>query len=105
MENADFANGGQADFGTGVGQLEVYVDDLETPLLITPVGLDGLLKLSHGRAWVGFTGSTGHSTWQTTDLLDWRFTSSRLDPPYDPPPVVNGVGAHSCGDDELCVHR
>ena len=37
MENADFANGGQADFGTGMGQLEVYVDDLETPLLITPL--------------------------------------------------------------------
>ena len=105
MENADFANGGQADFGTGMGQLEVYVDDLVTPLLITPLNLDGLLDLHHGRAWIGFSGSTGHATWQTTDLLSWRFTSLRADPPYTPPPVVNGVGGHSCADGGACVHH
>ena len=65
LENADFPNGGMADWGTGMGQLEVYLDDLVSPVLVTPLNLNGLLHLYHGRAWVGFTGATGLSTWQT----------------------------------------
>ena len=65
LENADFPNGGMADWGTGMGQLEVYLDDLVSPVLVTPLNLGGLLHLYHGRAWVGFTGATGLSTWQT----------------------------------------
>ena len=65
FDNADFANGGMADWGTGVGQLEVYLDDLVSPVIVTPLNIDGLLHLYHGRAWVGFTGATGLSTWQT----------------------------------------
>jgi hypothetical protein len=105
FENADFPNGGMADFGTGVGQLEVYFDDLNTPTLVTPINLGTLLKLRHGRAWVGFTASTGHSTWQTQDLLSWHFNQLRLDKDEYPPPVVNGVGAFSCADKGLCVHQ
>ena len=37
--NAEFAQGGLADFGAGVGTLSVYVDDLFTPVLITPVNV------------------------------------------------------------------
>ena len=48
LENADFANGGMGDWGTGMGQLEVYVDDLSTPVLVTALNLDGLLNLYHG---------------------------------------------------------
>lgn len=36
-----------------------------TPALVLPLNLGSLLKLNHGRAWVGFTAATGHSTWQT----------------------------------------
>jgi len=104
LENADFANGGMADWGTGMGQLEIFVDHMTNPVISTPLNLDGLLDLHHGRAWVGFTGSTGYGTYQTTDLLTWHFRALREDPLYHPPVVVNGVGAFACADEELCVH-
>uniref|UniRef100_A0A7S2RZZ2 Fibronectin type-III domain-containing protein n=1 Tax=Rhizochromulina marina TaxID=1034831 RepID=A0A7S2RZZ2_9STRA len=104
LTNADHANGGMADFGAGVGQLEIYLDDLASPVLITPLDLGGLLHLDHGRAWVGFTGSTGHQTFQTQDILSWRLNQLRTDPLYEPAVVVNGVGAHACADSGLCVH-
>jgi hypothetical protein len=44
---------------------QVYLDDLNVPVLVTALNLASLLKLYHGRAWVGFTAATGHSTWQT----------------------------------------
>ena len=45
------------------------------------------------------------ATWQAHDVLSWEFTALRQDPPNDPPPVVNGVGAHACVDPSTCVHR
>jgi hypothetical protein len=42
---------------------------------------------------------------QVHDILDWSFTSLRLDAPSYPTPVVNGVGAFECGDAAVCVHR
>ena len=47
-----------ADWGTGVGQLEC-LDDLVSPVIVTPLNIDELLHLYHGRAWVSFTGATG----------------------------------------------
>jgi len=105
LSNADHANGGMADWGAGLGQLEVYLDDLQSPVFVTPLDLGGLLHLDHGRAWVGFTGSTGRQTWQTQDVLSWRLNQLRTDPLYEPAIVVNGVGAHACADLELCVHK
>ena len=34
LENADFPNGGMADWGTGMGQLEVYLDEMSDPVLV-----------------------------------------------------------------------
>ena len=81
-----------------------YVDDLNAPAIVTPLSVDALLRLDHGRAWVGITASTGLDTWQTHDVLAWNFTSLRKDPHVDMPPLVNGVGAHACADPAQCVH-
>ena len=117
LSNAEHGEGGQADWATGFGVLSVYVDDAGSPALVVPLNLDATLRLEHGRAWVGFTAATGDGTYQTHDILDWRFTSLREEVPYYPPPVVNGVGAHACvdgtadgggggdGDGGPCVHR
>ena len=102
--NAEFALGGLPDFGIGVGTLSVFVDDLFSPKLVTPVNLDALLKLHHGRAYVGISASTGLDTWQVHDVLQWNFTMLRKDPLADMPPLVNGAGAHACVDPRTCVH-
>eukprot|EP00939_MAST-03C_sp_MAST-3C-sp1_P002380 g2380.t1 len=104
MENADHANGAMSDWATGMGTLSVYVDDLVTPLLITPLNLATTLDLENGRAWVGFSAATGLATWQVHDILSWSFRSSRIDPPYVPPVIMNGEGAHACSDEGACVH-
>ncbi|KAJ8604455.1 hypothetical protein CTAYLR_000923 [Chrysophaeum taylorii] len=100
--NADFPNGGMADFGIGLGTLSVYVDDL--PVIITPLNLDALLALHHGRAYVGLTAATGLETWQAHDVLQWNFTSLRRDPRHVMPPVVSAATAFSCVDPSSCVH-
>ena len=66
-----------------------------------------IMWIDNGRAWIGFTASTGDSKWQVHDILSWTFDSSRLDKTYVPPVVVNAHGAHACskvneGGD--CVH-
>ena len=104
LENADFYDGGQADFGIGLGMLYVHVYDMFEPKLITPINIDALLKLNHGRAFVGFTGATGSSSYQVQDILDWTFTSSRKDPEYYAPVVINEDGAHKCRGSS-CVHK
>lgn len=71
-----FASGA---WSTGVGLLAVYVDDLESPALAVPLRIERTLELFHGRAWVGFTAATGATAWQTHDILDWQFASSRTD--------------------------
>ncbi|MBN1910285.1 MAG: PEP-CTERM sorting domain-containing protein [Pirellulales bacterium] len=57
------------------GTMQVYIDDLATPLLtvsldLTDVGGDNILD-GDGKAWVGFTAATG-SYCQNHDLLDWQ---------------------------------
>jgi hypothetical protein len=105
MSNADYPQGGQADWGTGVGVLSVYIDDMQKPVLTIPLNLCATLDCDAGRAWVGFTAATGERFWQVHDLLEWDLRSTRNDPHYDPPPIVNGEGAHSCNDPKLCVHK
>ncbi|CAK9037332.1 Uncharacterized protein SCF082_LOCUS22099 [Durusdinium trenchii] len=68
------------DWFTGVGLLQVFVQDLTTPLFSTALNLDATLRLQSGRAFLGFTAATGDSFWQTHDLLDWTFRSSRTSP-------------------------
>jgi hypothetical protein len=62
--------GGQGDWGVGLGLLSVYIDDLFKPIFVTPLNLDATLRLNRGRAWVGFTAATGEDTWQVGPA--WR---------------------------------
>lgn len=55
------------------GVLDVFLDDLDTPRLTVTVDLAATLNLADGRAWVGFTSSTG-SSWERHDILSWSFT-------------------------------
>ena len=98
-----------ADWGTGVGTISVFVDDLLDPLFIAPINLGTTLDLENGRAWVGFTAATGDSFWQTHDILSWQFRGTRQTLPYHPPTVVNGDGPHACSKKSeatpgLCAH-
>ena len=56
------------------GNLQVYLDDLENPLMTVYVNLAKVMNLDHGRAWVGFTAGTG-ADWQNHDLISWEFES------------------------------
>jgi len=105
IENADFRNGGEGDWGTGFGLLYVYIDDLYSPVLTTPLNLEATLEMDFGRMFVGLTSATGDSNWQAHDILSWQFQSLYIDRLYEPPVVVNGVGAHQCVDDDVCVHQ
>ncbi len=52
--------------------LDVYADDLVTPLISIPLDYAGNATLDAGTAWVGFTGATGGAQ-QTHAVLDWSF--------------------------------
>lgn len=75
-----------------------------SPVITTPMNLDATLKLDNGRAFVGLTAATGDSTWQAHDILGWKFTSLFADMEYTPPFTVNGIGAHECRNESVCVH-
>ena len=90
--SASFFIDGASDFGNGLGALSIFIDDLSEPIIITPLDLDSLLSLHHGRAWVGATASTGLEIWQTHDVLAWNFTSLRMDPDTNLPPLINNGG-------------
>ena len=112
LENADFKNGGQGDWGVGMGTLQVFLENDEDAVLIVPLSLEATLSLNHGRAWVGFTSSTGFNTWQVHDILSWTFTSlrmeSRMEEEYRPPGIVGGENAFGCSGvdgDVDCKHK
>ncbi len=104
LENADYVNGGQGDWGSGFGLMYIYVDDLYSPIITTPINLDYTLKLDNGRSYVGLTAATGESLWQAHDILSWEFSSTYEDEEYNPPIIVNGEGAHACVNESICVH-
>jgi hypothetical protein len=57
------------------GNLQVFLDDLENPLMTVYVNLAKVMDLDNGRAWVGFTAASG-ADWQNHDLVSWTFASS-----------------------------
>lgn len=57
------------------GNLQVFLDDLENPLMTVYVNLAKVMDLDNGRAWVGFTAASG-ADWQNHDLVSWEFDSS-----------------------------
>eukprot|EP01029_Cantina_marsupialis_P006508 TRINITY_DN1715_c0_g1_i1.p1 TRINITY_DN1715_c0_g1~~TRINITY_DN1715_c0_g1_i1.p1 ORF type:complete len:831 (+),score=227.48 TRINITY_DN1715_c0_g1_i1:1-2493(+) len=67
-----------------VGTLRVYLDDMQTPMLTVPLDLEWLLDLgsTNGRAWIGFTASTGTDHYQVHDILNWEFWSQRVADTY-----------------------
>ncbi len=73
IQNKDWTRG-------GLGMLYIYCENLL--VLVVPLNLASTLKLNRGRAWVGFTAATGEATWQTHDILNWRFSSLREDAEY-----------------------
>jgi hypothetical protein len=55
------------------GRLNIYLDDLDRPVLVVPVDLAATLRLTDGTAWVGLTSATGkqaeqHEVW----ALSWQ---------------------------------
>jgi Bacterial lectin len=56
------------------GNLQVFLDDLENPLMTVYVNLARVLNLDDGRAWVGLVGSTGDD-YQNQDLVSWSFAA------------------------------
>jgi len=56
------------------GIFSVYLNDLVTPVLSTPLDLAATLALDQGRAWVGFTGATGGAI-ENHDILSWSLST------------------------------
>ncbi len=68
--------------------IKVFIDGTE--YLSVSVNLQTLLSLDNGRAWVGFTSSTG-GAFQVHDLLSWSFTPACY-------PDCNGSGTLTIAD-------
>lgn len=104
LENGDFQYGGDGDWGTGFGLLYVYVDDMYSPIITTPLNLEKTLQLDEGRMYVGLTAATGSAHWQVHDILGFQFSSLYIDRDYTPPQVVNGEGAKDCANYTVCTN-
>ncbi len=52
------------------GVMKVYIDDLIAPVMTVPIDIPAVLDLNDGKAWLGFTSSTGDA-WENHDLLEW----------------------------------
>jgi len=56
------------------GFLQIFVDDLLTPALVTELDLATIADLEGSQAWVGFTAATGAIS-EAHDILSWSFNS------------------------------
>jgi Bacterial lectin len=54
------------------GTLSVYLDDLQTPVLVVPADVTTLPLAVGGKAWIGMVGATGGS-WEAHDIFDPEF--------------------------------
>ncbi len=54
------------------GTMEIFLDDLINPVLEVPLDLSTTLDLDAGRAWVGFTSSTGANA-EKQEILNWDY--------------------------------
>jgi hypothetical protein len=57
------------------GNIAIYLDNRERPILNAHVNLAELLSLDEGKAWVGFTAATGRR-FQAHDIYTFTFTPS-----------------------------
>ncbi|MCT7997214.1 SBBP repeat-containing protein [Laspinema olomoucense] len=60
------------------GTLQIFMDDLSTPVLTVPVDLGTTLDLDDGNAWVGFTAAAA-GAWENHDILNWTFSNPPLE--------------------------
>lgn len=81
-----------SDFGDGLthaarvsytpGVLQVYIDNLSSPVITIGIDLSTTLNLSSGQAFVGFTGGTGAlADAQRHEVLSWEFGSTIVPAP------------------------
>ena len=54
------------------GELSIYFDDMNTPLLEAQIDLATTLDLDGGKAWLGFTAGSG-TAYENHDVLNWNF--------------------------------
>ena len=74
--------------GSGAGTLRLWIDDLDRPLLTFPLNLQNILALTEGRAYLGFTGSTGEA-YQNHYIHSWSY--------------VDTVCLNDCNDRGNCI--
>lgn len=55
------------------GLMQIYLDDLNKPLLVAKFRLEKIVPFKNGEAWVGFTASTGADS-QNQDIFNWTFS-------------------------------
>lgn len=77
MTDQFYIQGGLGTWKKSMGLLSVYLYDDTVPILAVPLNLGDTLDMKDGRAWIGFTASTGSNIWQTHDILAWSFTQLR----------------------------
>ena len=58
------------------GTLDIYIDNLTTPVLTVALNLASTLNLDDGKAWLGFTAATW-AAWENHDILSWYFRSGQ----------------------------
>ena len=68
--------------------LQVFVDDLERPVLSIALDIENEIVLTAGNAWVGITAqNSGGSCAADYDILDWSFDSLDAPPVVEPTPT------------------
>ena len=72
----------------GSGTFKIWIDDLDRPVLTFPLNLGKILSLTEGRAYVGFTASTG-AAFQNHYIHSWSY--------------VDTVCLNNCNDRGDCI--
>ncbi|MFA4937343.1 MAG: alpha/beta hydrolase [Patescibacteria group bacterium] len=82
----NLANGSiyQVKISYAADTIKVYFSDFNSPVLSVPINLGSLLSLDSGKAWVGFTASTGNG-YENHDILCWSFDTTFS---ADTPPAI-----------------
>jgi hypothetical protein len=67
------------------GTMNIFLDNLSSPVLTASVNLGSLLSLDNGKAYVGFTSATGGGA-SNVDILDWSLQAG-------PQPAILGLSS------------
>ena len=58
--------------GASIGALDIFIDDLQTPVLTTLIDVRTVLRAASTFAWFGVTASTGSAGFQIVDLFGFK---------------------------------